>query len=554
VKSLQHIAELGSLFYRLGIRHVVICPGSRNAPLIQLFTGSGIFQCHSIVDERSAAYVALGMAREQGRPVVVLTTSGTAVLNLAPAVAEAYYQRIPLVVVTADRPLELLPPFNNQWIDQEAPYFSYSRGFYQVPLTVKHEEDLERMLAQVERLVASAREVPPGPVHLNVPLDEPLYEELPPALSGSATSVPGREVAAEDAGDPGKESGDPSPEPLFPEDLPAGHRILVLAGMGLPDARLKESLEVLLRSRQAAVIAENIANLPGEGFISCPELLLAWAGESGKQALVPDLILSLGGQVVSKRLKNFLQSGKVPAHIELGPGAAAVIGLLAQQPSPDPAFRNAYLDAWLEVAGKAAEQARRKLERLPFGNLSAMECIMRMIPAGAAVHLGNSATIRYSQLVPFRPDLRYYSNRGTSGIDGCLSTAAGASMVSEDLHILVLGDLSFVYDSNSLWNRNFPENLKVIVLNDGGGGIFRLLNGPDRMDFFEEYQVTAHPVSIELLAQAFGREMKRVESGEDLKEHLLSLFEAGNRTSVLEVDTSRSENSRIFKDFLDQKQ
>jgi len=151
--------------------------------------------------------------------------------------------------------------------------------------------------------------------------------------------------------------------------------------------------------------------------------------------------------------------------------------------------------------------------------------------------------------VPVRRDLLYYSNRGTSGIDGSVSAAVGASLVSDRTHVLVVGDLSFVYDSNALWNKNFPQNLKIIVLNDGGGGIFRLLEGPDRMDFFEEYSVTHHPVSLELLSQAFGRDCSRVTNREELQEKLETLFSPGSILSVLEVDTTGSENSRIFKQF-----
>jgi 2-succinyl-5-enolpyruvyl-6-hydroxy-3-cyclohexene-1-carboxylate synthase len=152
-------------------------------------------------------------------------------------------------------------------------------------------------------------------------------------------------------------------------------------------------------------------------------------------------------------------------------------------------------------------------------------------------------------LIPVRDDLSYEANRGTSGIDGSVSTAVGAALVSDQLHLLVVGDLSFVYDSNSLWNKNFPGNLRIIVLNDGGGSIFRLLEGPGRMDFFEEFSVTHHPVSIELLAQAFGRRFARVSGTDELREHLEALMKPESALSVLEVDTTASENSHIFTSF-----
>jgi 2-succinyl-5-enolpyruvyl-6-hydroxy-3-cyclohexene-1-carboxylate synthase len=533
----QHIAELGPLLELFGIRHVVICPGSRNAPLIQLFTLSKFIHCHSIVDERSAGYIALGMARQLGEPVVVVTTSGTAVMNLAPAAAEAFHQEIPLILITADRPLEVIPQFNNQWLDQEAPFYSFSKGFYQLPVDLSQPEELESILSHVERLLGCCVAAPPGPVHINVPLAEPLYEPLPLPAPEKKKTVDETEYGEAVIQEP----------PLVPERC----RILVLAGMGPPDRILMESLERLLRCRQAVVAAENIANLPGSGFCANPELLLAGANADEKRAMAPELVISFRGQVVSKRLKIFLDEVEGLEHQEVKGGIVPFLDHLAGQHRAGEGFSNDFLKSWLSAQARVLASAADRVNAMPFGNLSAMHRIMSAIPPGAVMHLGNSAAIRYAQLAPLRKELLYFSNRGTSGIDGCLSASVGAAMVSEGLHVLVAGDLSFVYDSNALWNKDFPGNLKVIVLNDGGGGIFRLLEGPDRMDFFEEFSVTHHPVSLELLSQSFGRSYRRAGTHGELEEELTGLFAPGSRVSVLEVDTAGSENSRIFKDFMD---
>ncbi len=179
---LQHISEMATVLERMGAKQVIIAPGSRNAPLIQLFTSRKQFHCHSLVDERSAGYVALGMARQTGEAVVVVTTSGTAVLNLSPAVAEAFHQQLPLVVLTADRPRETLPQFNNQVIDQRAPYFNHSKGFFEFPVQLRSLEDLQRSILSVELLLQEAIRHPQGPVHVNLPLAEPLYVTLPEPL------------------------------------------------------------------------------------------------------------------------------------------------------------------------------------------------------------------------------------------------------------------------------------------------------------------------------------------------------------------------------------
>ncbi|MCP4310240.1 MAG: 2-succinyl-5-enolpyruvyl-6-hydroxy-3-cyclohexene-1-carboxylic-acid synthase [Bacteroidetes bacterium] len=533
----QHIAELGPLLKSFGIRQVIICPGSRNALLIQLFTSEESFDCYSIVDERSAGYVALGMARQLQEPVVVVTTSGTAVLNLAPAIAEAYEQKVPLVVITADRPPEKIKQFNNQRLDQRAPFYAFSKGFYQFPLPVKHPEELTQLTERVGMLVSEAFLAPAGPVHMNIPMEESLYELLPPALQGKEYQ-------------PRLYEGDPV---SWSQPFGTDTKIMVLAGMGSPGRPLMESLTWLTESCQAVVIAENIANLPGGDFISQPDLLLAGVEKERQKALVPDVVISFGGQVVSKRLKLLLQSRPNLEHYEIDGDVASSLEKLTQSISTTGATTcsNHFLEIWKKGEERGGEVREKKLESLEFGNLSVIRDLLSAVPEGSVIHLGNSSTIRYSQNLPHREDLSYYSNRGTSGIDGCVSAAVGAAMVSEGMHLLLVGDLSFVYDSNAMWNRNFPENLKIVVLNDKGGGIFRLLNGPSKMEFFEEYSVTRHPVSPEMLAQSFGRAAKRVGNRGELEGAISELFSPENRLSVLDVDTSGSENSRIFREFLD---
>ena len=530
---LQHITELGSAVERTGARHIIIAPGSRNAPLIQLFTSHKSFICHSIVDERSAGYVALGMARQLGEPVVLVTTSGTAVLNLSPALAEAFQQQLPLLVLTADRPREILSQFNNQVCDQRAPYFNFSKGFLELPALVREESDLEQRMQAVEKLFQEAVSYPAGPVHLNLPLTEPLYEALPGSiLSGGKAQI-----------DSLSHSSGTSSLPVI--DL-AGKKVMILAGMGKSDSGLKEILEQVHACRQAVVVAENISNLNSGLFVSTPELVLAGASEKERNALAPDLLISFGQQVVSKRMKLFVQSLENLEINELQEVQAVVDVLKELTASPE--IDNPYQRLWKEIEDRECRRAQAYLQQAPFGNLSSMARIMEAAPPQTVMHLGNSATIRFSQLLQARPDLLYYSNRGISGIDGSLSSAVGAAMVSDQQHLLILGDLSFIYDSNALWNKNFPENLKIVVLNDGGGGIFRLLDGPRRMDFFEDFSVTHHPVSLELLSGAFGRRFARSSSFQELDHHMRILSTPGSGLSVLEVDTTSCENSRIFKD------
>jgi len=533
---LQHISELAVVLERKGVRHVIIAPGSRNAPLIQLFTSREPFSCHSIVDERSAGYVALGMARQTGEPVVVVTTSGTAVLNLSPAVAEAFHQQLPLVVLTADRPLETLPQFNNQAIDQRAPYFNHSKGFFEFPVQVRSMDELQRSFLSVEHLLREAIRGPKGPVHVNLPLAEPLYVSLPqPVL-----------IEKQDTSRSPKSESDGAPS--LPSWKIADPRVLILAGMGAGSEEIRKALEDLVSTGQVAVVAENLSNLASEHFITVPELVLGGAGPDELKQLAPYVVIAFGQQMVSKRMKLFVNALDQAEILHI-PGEVSVSEWLRLAAgSWDRSVENSYSKTWLALQERESMRAARYLDEAPYCNLVAVRRILQRVPAGTVVHLGNSTTVRNSQLFRANPEMTYCSNRGTSGIDGSVSAAVGAAMVSEDLHLLLVGDLSFVYDSNALWNKNFPENLKIVVLNDGGGGIFRLLEGPEDMPFFEEYSVTHHPVSLELLAQSFGRGFHRVDGKEDLEEQWEALFTEGSPPTVLEVDTTSAENSRIFKE------
>ncbi len=604
----QHIADLALLLKRFGVRHAVICPGSRNAPLIHVFHRDKDFSCYSIIDERSAGYVALGIARQSCSAVAVVTTSGTAALNLAPAIAEAYYQQIPLVVLTADRPPEWPPQFSNQRINQEDIFKPNVKGSYNLPPEPVSLDDAGQVIRQVSDILGTALSIPQGPVHLNVPLDEPLYETVADAsktarLMQIKVKPPKRERSlkrTEDLPETGSQpevSGSPRGEIIHSKpsrshpaakplaDTRSGKlsdaeaaiistalnnrkKVLLIAGMNVYSTEERELLSSLTEQYQAVVIAENITNLnrkaaaplrsepatdpapphpeplntaAGDYFISLPELVLASAGEVELNNLTPDLVIVFGLQVVSKRTRLFVQ------HLENVPVISS--NFLPAIPTQESPSTNHFLTAWKKQETTALQRATTFLSTAGFSNLTATAAILSQVPPDTTVHLGNSGTIRYSQLASIRTDLTCHSNRGTSGIDGSLSAAVGAAMVSPGPHLAILGDLGFVYDSNALWNKNFPNSLKIIVLNDQGGGIFRLLDGPSRMPFFEEFSVTSHPVSLQHLTEAFGLKHLYASDMTGLINALATLFSGDTGPALLEVNTSKSENSAIFKQF-----
>jgi len=524
-----------------------MCPGSRNAPFLQAFERDSNFTCHSLVDERSAAYVALGMILKLSAPVVIVTTSGTAALNLAPAVAEANMQNLPLLVLTADRPEEFPSQFTNQRINQKNLYSGNARGFLQVdePESTK---DLQMQAQRINDFLVTLHSERPGPLHINFLFNEPLYEALPARVSEIAFKLKPSEQNSETGVIPAEEVE------KITDFISKQSRILILAGMGNYTREMKGWLGQMSRQSQTAVFAENLANLGGSEFIITPELALGGANDEELYDLQPDMVLCIGGQIVSKRARLYIQGMNNTSVLSYENLSVKDLLKLKDKLSEETKkykapCNNAYQKAWKVIESRAITVAADYLEQAEYSNVYVMKKVIDKARPGTHVHLGSSGSIRYSQLLTTREDLNYQSNRGTSGIDGCLSTAVGAAMVSEKEHLAILGDLSFAYDSNALWNRNFPGNLNIVVLNDKGGGIFRIIDGPERMSFFEEYSVAYHRVSIEHLVHVFGLHYIYASSERELDSALNKIFKSRVKPTVIEVDTATAENSTIFKNF-----
>jgi len=466
---LQHIADLSEICHRFGVAWIVISPGSRNATLIDAFTCRFGDRCFSIVDERSAGYFALGLAKESRKPVALICTSGTATLNYGPSLAEAYYQGVPLLAITADRPEAWIDQQDNQTIRQPGIYRNYIKHSINLPENLQNNEDLQKLHQQVKTALQTAISGAWGPIHINVPLREPLYGDIPPA-SGEATSLAFEDVS----------SGSSLPE-KFLTDWKAAERIMIIQGQDPPSAELQAALSKLATDPRIVLIAENISNIRNEETISCPELLLSHSDST--RLPKPDLLIYSGGQVVSRKLKAWLRSFSIPSAWRLGqdlfemdtfsqkntflrlPQKEAYKKLAGYtQEGPD----EEYKATWLKNADAVRQVRDKLLDSLPFSDLKVVDQLMESLPEGSIVELGNSSPVRLSQLSKDQRGHVYYSNRGVSGIDGCLSTAVGTALSSGALTFVLLGDLGFVYDSNALWNRELPSNLRIVVLNNQG--------------------------------------------------------------------------------------
>jgi len=549
LQSFQHIADLSEICRLGGVKKVVISPGSRNAPLIDAFYSLFGESCYSIVDERSAGYFALGMARYSQTPVVLICTSGTAVLNYSPAVAEAYYSHIPLLVITADRPGEWIDQQDNQTIRQKEVYRNFIKKSYHLHENPENQEILRDVHHQIVEAIHVACTEPKGPVHLNVPLCEPLYSDLPPVskdISSAVIKETDNTIIISDSLNTAWQNA---------------KKILIVHGQDHPQSEIGEVLIKLSELPGVVVMAENISNVKADSVISHTDLLFSHTQQDSLES--PDLLLYSGGQVVSRRLKNYLRGLKnLPAWriglddypIDTFKHHNAVLACQALQAYSwlDQITRSKesqpdYKNSWLEASASAGKKRDDLQNKLPFSDVSAMKLILEAISQHSILELGNSSAVRLFQFFKTPENTEIFSNRGVSGIDGCLSAASGTAASSNKLTVAVVGDLSFVYDSNALWNARLSPNLRIVVLNNRGGGIFSLLDGPSTKSAYDEFFIAYHPVNLQKLAEAFNLNYFCCSDKESLTRELPRFLHPADKAGVMEIKTKPQDNVKAFR-------
>lgn len=535
--GLEHLSQL---FTGRGINHLVVSPGSRNAPVVNTLCKNAAIKCFTVVDERSAAFFALGMAQQLKRPVAVCCTSGSAVLNYAPAIAEAYYQRIPLIVLTADRPEAWIDQGDGQTIRQHNVYGPFIKKSVTLPQHLTGKDDIwyyDRLIS--EALNAAVHPVA-GPVHINLPFAEPLYgyetsgtrPEKDIEITELQTVVPNNVLIR------------------LAQNWNSSEKVMILAGQMPPDPLLNELLQNISRFSNTIVLTETTSNLNGDNFVGCIDRSMSAMKKEDMQQYQPGLLITFGNAVVSKRIKSFLRKSPSLQHWHIDPAkhhpdTYQHLSQSIQMPvttflkqivhSLNPAESN-YARLWHSTAEKASELHQSFLTDTPWSDLKIFDTTLQYLPETYDIQLGNSTVVRYAQLFGWKKGFRFDSNRGTSGIDGCTSTASGASLASGRPTLLITGDLAFFYDSNALWNKHLPANLRIIVINNGGGGIFRFLEGPDQTGLLEDFYEASHNLSAVKVAEAYGIKTFVAHSEEQLKSVLPAFFDMNTGSpAILEI-------------------
>ncbi len=530
-----------------GIDHIVISPGSRNAPLTIGFGEHPDFKCFSIVDERCAAFFALGIAQQIKKPVAVVCTSGSAVLNYYPAVAEAFYSDIPLVVIAADRPLDRIDIGDGQTIRQQNVFENhilYSANCIEgEDFQIKNETEINIALNIAIELN--------GPVHINIPFSEPLYHTTEAQLIWPQNVEPRMnfETLEEDL------------KP-FISQWNNSKRKLILVGVLPPNSVEQRFVEQLAKDESVLVLTETTSNLHSKNYISPIDQLIAPFTDEDFSKLQPDILLTFGGMVVSKKIKAFLRSFPPKEHWHVDSKKAydtffvlkhhfktSINSFFTEFLPKITMVQTDYRNQWLTIKRYRLQRHETYQSEIPYSDFMVFSEIFKQLPQNVQLQLSNSATIRYAQLFDINDSAEVFCNRGTSGIDGSTSTAVGAAYASRLPTVFLTGDLSFFYDSNALWNKNIPENFKIVVVNNGGGGIFRILPGERDTTLFDTFFETKHNLTAKQLSEMYGFKYQTIDKKEELTESVNNFLCKNDGPALLEIFTPSALNDKVLLDY-----
>jgi 2-succinyl-5-enolpyruvyl-6-hydroxy-3-cyclohexene-1-carboxylate synthase len=564
------------IFYceQYSIQHVVISAGSRNAPLTNGFTENSFFKTYSIVDERAAAFFALGMAQQLDRPVAIVCTSGSALLNYYPAVAEAYYSGIPLVILSADRMPHRIGIGDGQTIEQEGVFGPHLLSAASLLPDVSHatetllksnrqtffadkpsqkevanlqEKHQAHNIAELQRVFALANHSK-GPVHLNIPMEEPLY-----GMTTTPIAFPKPKAKAYT----GLKTDIANLQSLWDK----AKRKMILVGVSKPNAELSAVLSKLLKDPTVVVLTEKTSNFSNPKAIGAIDCLIAPVElEPHNQSdLQPDLLITTGGMVVSKKIKFFLREHKAKHHFHLGETSAndtffyltthLDTPIAATLDSLKTSSKGNYQPGVLSHYNRYLQTAAGYLKKVPFSDLRAFDIISSSLPQNIHLQIANSSPVRYIQLFDLPTGTEVFCNRGTAGIDGSTATAMGAAQINPKQTVLITGDLSFFYDINGLWNNYIPQDTRIIVINNQGGGIFRILPGDKDTPKYDTYFETVHNRNARNVAKSFGLGYKRVQTKWGLKQALKTFLKPGGKAKILEIYTPRKTNNVVLLNY-----
>ena len=567
---LQPIVSIAELLYKKGITDVVVSPGSRSAPLTLAVARHPHLRVRVMADERAAGFVALGMAQQSRRPVAVICTSGSAVYNLAPAVVEAYFQQVPLLLLTADRPHEWLHQQDGQTMNQIGVFGPHVKRSYDLPADYTHLDTQWFIERSVNEAINLSQLSPAGPVHINVPLREPFYPTADESFSyGTVRLI---DVL------PGQATLSAETWHTLLREWDQSERTLIVVGQLPRDPTLLAVLRKISEECGIPIVGEIISNLShNEVFITHTDTFLSGLTAQTGEGLRPDLLITLGNSLLTRNLKTFLRQYTTLRHWHIQPAVdrisdsfQSLTTLIPSEPLPfleklfadvdyqrflqgdddDDSHTSEFLNRWQQLDRQAAQLVDKTLSQpdAPLTDWSAIGLVLEHLPDNTVLHLANSMPVRYANLCGLseQQHISVSANRGVSGIDGCLSTAVGAALMTDQIVTLLIGDVAFFYDRNALWSAPVPPNLRIVLLNNDGGHIFRIIDGPSRQPELETYFETPHGYTAKNTAEDAGIAYQVCDSPDTLRSLLPDFFQPGTTAKLVEITTDKFVNQEQF--------
>jgi len=532
--------------HQFNIDTVVISPGSRNAPLTIGFSNHPKIETLSVVDERCAAFFALGIAQQTQKPVAVLCTSGSALLNYYPAIAEAFYSNIPLIVISADRPKHLIDIGDGQTIRQENVFENHILFSANLIENPKFKTRNAQLIGEALQLANSNK----GPVHINVPFDEPLYDTVSDLEDFHFPNISMSSL----------DNSNINYDELAKIWNSSDKKMLVI-GVNYPDIELHKLMDLYSEDDSVILLTETTSNLHHSKAINSIDQLIFSLGDEEFKELQPDILITFGGMIVSKRIKRFLRDYQPKHHWNIDEKKATnTFFCLSEfiQTKPVDFFskfnsiiskkRSDYQPKWLAIRDERRQKHAKYLATIAHSDLKVFEQVLESTPKNSQLQFSNSAIIRYGQMFTIDSTLEVFCNRGTSGIDGSTSTAIGAAYACNKQTVFITGDLSFFYDSNGLWNKNIPTNFRIILVNNSGGGIFKIIPGPKTTNATKYFE-TPHCLTAEHLCKMHNFEYSKAFSTSSVQKELKNFYKESNQPKILEIFTPSLENDKVLKEY-----
>lgn len=547
--------SITDLCFKKNIKNIVISPGSRNAPLTLGFNLNPYFKTYSIVDERAAAFFALGIAQQIKFPVILVCTSGSALLNYYPAISEAYYSNIPLVILSADRPEKLLNIGDGQTINQKNVFnknIGYSENLnqndnYFLNLFGLRDNNQEKINKALNFSIEKQ-----SPVHINIPFSEPLYEITNSLSVDSINKIPRlnnqnvKKVSS------------------FRNKWQNSIKKIILIGLSSPDLLSEKSIDLLAGDSSLLVLTENTSNVYHPSFCNKIDQLIAPLTNNQLKEFRPEILITIGGMIISKKIKAILRDNKPNEHWHIGThDANDTFFCLTKhfKTSPNNIISKLYenfndngsdfYNKWDLVISKRKEKHKEYLSNLIYCDFKVFDYVLNSIPSKSMLQVSNSSAIRYTQLFDLDSSINVFCNRGTSGIDGSTSTAVGAASVFKGNTVFITGDLSFFYDSNALWNNFIPSSFRVILINNKGGGIFKILTKDNNTELFKKFFETKHDLYAKDLCNMYGFEYFISNDEDTLKNVLNDFYNESEKPRLLEVITDNDYNQDYLLNYFD---